>query len=331
LSNQFNPELIKVLVTGANGFVGQSLCKQLLQQDDFVRAAIRDLNKTVSASEKVLISDLDANTDWSLALQDIQVVIHLAARVHVMKETSTDALAEFRKVNVEGTVNLARQAVRAGVTRFIYLSSIKVNGEQTLPGLPYTAEDVPNPIDPYGISKQEAEIALRQLSAESGLDVVIIRPPLIYGSRVKANFYSMIRMLDKNVPLPFASIANKRSLVALDNLNDLIITCIKHSTVVNQTFLVSDGHDLSTPELLKRMAVALGKKVYLLPVPSALLVIVATILGQKAIAQRLCGSLQVDMTKTCEILAWQPPVNIEDALAKAAQWYKNRHSDSDNV
>ena len=326
MSNQFNPELIKVLVTGGNGFVGQSLCQQLLQQDYFVRAAIRDFNKTVPASEKVLIGNLDANTDWSLALQDIQVVIHLAARVHVMKETSSDALAEFRKVNVEGTLNLARQAVQAGVSRFIYLSSIKVNGEQTSDEMPYTPEDEPNPVDPYGISKQEAEKALRQLALETGLKVVIIRPPLIYGPSVKANFQSMMRIIDKNVPLPLAAINNKRSLVALDNLIDLILTCIKHPAAVNQTFLVSDGHDLSTPELLKRMAVALVKRAYLLPIPTVLLVSVATMLGKKAIAQRLCGSLQVDISKSRELLGWQPPLCVDDALDKVAQSYKNKHS-----
>ena len=326
MSNQFNPELIKVLVTGGNGFVGQSLCQQLLQQDYFVRAAIRDFNKTVPASEKVLIGNLDANTDWSLALQDIQVVIHLAARVHVMKETSSDALAEFRKVNVEGTLNLARQAVQAGVSRFIYLSSIKVNGEQTSDEMPYTPEDEPNPVDPYGISKQEAEKALRQLALETGLKVVIIRPPLIYGPSVKANFQSMMRIIDKNVPLPLAAINNKRSLVALDNLIDLILTCIKHPAAVNQTFLVSDGHDLSTPELLKRMAVALGKRAYLLPIPTVLLVSVATMLGKKAIAQRLCGSLQVDISKSRELLGWQPPLCVDDALDKVAQSYNNKHS-----
>ena len=326
MSNQFNPELIKVLVTGGNGFVGQSLCQQLLQQDYFVRTAIRDFNKTVPASEKVLIGNLDANTDWSLALQDIQVVIHLAARVHVMKETSSDALAEFRKVNVEGTLNLARQAVQAGVSRFIYLSSIKVNGEQTSDEMPYTPEDEPNPVDPYGISKQEAEKALRQLALETGLKVVIIRPPLIYGPSVKANFQSMMRIIDKNVPLPLAAINNKRSLVALDNLIDLILTCIKHPAAVNQTFLVSDGHDLSTPELLKRMAVALGKRAYLLPIPTVLLVSVATMLGKKAIAQRLCGSLQVDISKSRELLGWQPPLCVDDALDKVAQSYKNKHS-----
>ena len=326
MSNQFNPELIKVLVTGGNGFVGQSLCQQLLQQDYFVRTAIRDFNKTVPASEKVLIGNLDANTDWSLALQDIQVVIHLAARVHVMKETSSDALAEFRKVNVEGTLNLARQAVQAGASRFIYLSSIKVNGEQTSDEMPYTPEDEPNPVDPYGISKQEAEKALRQLALETGLKVVIIRPPLIYGPSVKANFQSMMRIIDKNVPLPLAAINNKRSLVALDNLIDLILTCIKHPAAVNQTFLVSDGHDLSTPELLKRMAVALGKRAYLLPIPTVLLVSVATMLGKKAIAQRLCGSLQVDISKSRELLGWQPPLCVDDALDKVAQSYKNKHS-----
>ena len=315
-----------MLVTGGNGFVGQSLCQQLLQQDYFVRTAIRDFNKTVPASEKVLIGNLDANTDWSLALQDIQVVIHLAARVHVMKETSSDALAEFRKVNVEGTLNLARQAVQAGVSRFIYLSSIKVNGEQTSDEMPYTPEDEPNPVDPYGISKQEAEKALRQLALETGLKVVIIRPPLIYGPSVKANFQSMMRIIDKNVPLPLAAINNKRSLVALDNLIDLILTCIKHPAAVNQTFLVSDGHDLSTPELLKRMAVALGKRAYLLPIPTVLLVSVATMLGKKAIAQRLCGSLQVDISKSRELLGWQPPLCVDDALDKVAQSYKNKHS-----
>ena len=251
----------------------------------------------------------------------VQIVIHAAARVHVMSESSADPLAEFRKVNVDGTLNLARQAVAAGVRRFIFVSSIKVNGEGTEPGKPYKADDAPAPVDPYGISKLEAEHGLLALAAETGMEVVIIRPVLVYGPGVKANFRSMMNWLNKGIPLPLGSIRNKRSLVALDNLVDLIVTCIEHPAAANQVFLVSDGEDLSTTELLRRMGAALGKPARLLPLPGAWLNGAACLLGKGAIAQRLCGSLQVDIEKTRRLLGWTPPVTVDEALRKTARHF----------
>ncbi len=327
LNNPYNLTLKTVLVTGANGFVGKPLCLALLEQGQAVRKAVRGANRQVENCGTVAVGELNDQTDWTHALPGIKVVIHLAARVHVMNDTSTDALAEFRRVNVEGALHLARQAVEAGVQRFIFISSIKVNGESTLSGHPYTTEDLPAPVDPYGISKREAEDALRQLAIDTGLEVVIIRPPLIYGPGVKANFLSMIRLLDKGVPLPLGAIHNQRSLVALDNLLDLIITCIHHPAAANQTFLVSDGEDLSTPDLLQRTAAALGKKAWLLPVPGFLLAWGATLIGKQAVAQRLCGSLQVDISKTCTLLDWRPPVKVDEALRKTAHFYSSATHD----
>ena len=327
LHNAYNPTLKTVLVTGANGFVGKPLCLALLKQGQAVRAAVRGANRQVENCETVVVGELNDQTDWTNALTGIKAVIHLAARVHVMNDTSADALAEFRRVNVEGTLHLARHAVEAGVQRFIFISSIKVNGEGTLLGHPYTTKDLPAPVDPYGISKREAEDALRQLAIDAGLEVVIIRPPLIYGPGVKANFLSMIRFLDKGVPLPLAAIHNQRSLLALDNLIDLIITCIHNPAAANQTFLVSDGEDISTPELLQRTAAALGKKAWLLPIPGFLLAWGATLIGKQAMAQRLCGSLQVDISKTCTLLDWKPPVKVDEALRKTAHFYRSATHD----
>ena len=318
---------LSVLVTGANGFVGKPLCEALFEQGQAVRAAVRGANRQVEHCETVAVGELNGQTDWTNAFPGVKVVIHLAARVHVMNDTSTDALAEFRRVNVEGTLHLARQAVKVGVQRFIFISSIKVNGEGTLLGHPYTTEDLPAPVDPYGISKREAEDGLSQLAIDTGLEVVIIRPPLIYGPGVKANFLSMIRLLDKGVPLPLGAIRNQRSLVALDNLIDLIITCIHHPVAANQTFLVADGEDISTPELLKRTATALGKKAWLLPIPDFLLALGATLIGKQAMAQRLCGSLQIDISKTCTLLDWKPPVKVDEALHKTAHFYSSATHD----
>jgi len=238
-----------------------------------------------------------------------------------MNDQSADPLTEFRKVNVDGTLNLARQAAAAGVKRFIFISSIKVNGEDTLLGRPYTAFDVPAPLDPYAISKFEAEVGLKALAAEIGIEVVIIRPVLVYGPGVKANFRSMMAWLCKGVPLPLGAIHNKRSLVALDNLVDLIVTCIDHPAAANQTFLVSDGDDLSMTQLLRALGGALNKPARLIPVPPWLIQSAAAVLGRKAVAQRLCGSLQVDMSHTCETLGWRPPVSVDQALAKTAEAY----------
>jgi nucleoside-diphosphate-sugar epimerase len=254
-------------------------------------------------------------------LNDVQVVIHAAARVHVMNETAVDALTEFRKVNVEGTLRLARRAAESGVKRFIFISSIKVNGESTVLGKPFKANDFPAPADPYGVSKYEAEEALKQLSLDTGMEVVIIRPPLVYGPGVKANFLSMMRWLERGVPLPLGAIKNRRSLVAIGNLVDLAITCISHPAAANQTFLVSDGEDLSTTQLLRRMADALKVRAHLLPIPEAGLRLGALLLGKKAIADRLCGSLQVDIGKTCSMLNWLPPVSVDKALQRTAFQY----------
>ena len=310
-----------ILVTGATGFVGSCLVAKLGQIADFCVLGAHRVDQPFADHSSTVVGDINSDTDWRSAVHGQEVVIHSAARVHVMNDTSSDPLTEFRKVNVEGTLNLAQQAAAAGVRRFIFISSIKVNGEGTPVGAPYLADAQPAPVDPYGISKMEAEQGLRALATETGMEVVIIRPVLVYGPGVKANFLSMMRWLYKGVPLPFGAIHNRRSLVALDNLIDLIVTCIDHPAAANQTFLVSDGEDLSTTELLRGMGVALGKPARLLPVPSRLLEVGAAMLGKSALSQRLCGSLQVDISKTRELLNWTPPLSVDEALRKTAKHF----------
>lgn len=314
----------RVLVTGASGFVGRGLLG-ILHHKYSVIAAVRSASAGISEVFTATVITIDGQTDWQAALQSVEVVIHTAARVHVMEDEALNPLAEFRKVNVLGTLNLARQAAEAGVRRFIFISSIKVNGEGTQLGKLYTAEDRPAPVDPYAISKREAEDALRQVAGETGMEVVIIRPPLVYGPGVKANFLSMMRWLNKGIPLPLGAIHNKRSLVVLDNLLDLIVTCIDHPGAANQTFLAGDGEDVSTTELLKRMAAALGKPARLLPVPVGLLQMIAVMLGKRAFCQRLCGSLQVDIGKARKLLGWVPPMSVDEALRKTAEDFLKAH------
>jgi len=315
---------INVLVTGASGFIGSSLLSCLsIKEGIRVSGAFKHQFSNIPPGIQTFqVGDLGDNTNWIPALNNIGVVVHTAARVHVMNDRANDSLSEFRKINVEGTLNLARQALVAGVKRFIFISSIKVNGESTTPGALYTADDQPNPVDPYGISKWESEIGLRRLAEESSLEVVIIRPPLVYGPGVKANFRRMMRWLDKGVPLPLGNIQNKRSLVALDNLVDLIITCTEHPAAANQIFLAGDGEDLSTTELLQRTGKALGKPARFIPFPVGLLTFLASLLGKKEVAQRLCGSLQVDISKARELLGWEPPVSVEERLRKVAGNYQ---------
>ncbi|MDP2902339.1 MAG: NAD-dependent epimerase/dehydratase family protein [Methylovulum sp.] len=322
--------MTNVLITGANGFIGKALCAALIAdacnaENSGIRAAVRAAAVTCDGIIPVVVGNIDATTDWTEALQAVDVVVHLAARVHVMRDGAAEPLAEFRKTNVDGTMNLARQAAQAGARRFIFISSIKVNGEFSLPGRPFTAEDNPGPVGPYAISKYEAEQALRGFTDKTTMDFVIIRPPLIYGPGVKANFYNMMRWLDKKIPLPLGAIDNRRSLLALDNLVDLISICIKHPAAANQIFLAADGEDMSTAQLLQRVAAALGKTAFLIPVPMWLLTAVARMCDKTVVAQRLCSSLQVDIGKAQRLLGWIPPVSVKDALAKTAQDYMTDH------
>ena len=273
---------MNILVTGATGFLGGRLCKTLKKgPSKKLTAVVRQGQLIKNVDAIVQIPFIDSATEWDDALTAQQVVIHTAARAHIMKDTVADPLTEYRNVNTHGTLNLARQSAAAGVTRFIFISSIKVNGEQTAPGLPFRAEDKAKPSDPYGISKWEAEQGLWRIAEETGMEVVIIRPPLVYGPGVKGNFANLIKLVQKGTPLPLGSIRNKRSIIALDNLVDLIVTCIDHPNAANQVFLASDGLDLSTTELLQGLAAAMGKASYLLPVSGSFLSLAALALGKK--------------------------------------------------
>lgn len=315
---------MRVILTGATGFIGGAFLEAAQQRSMKIRSVFRSNEQAKhfgdAKNSAVVVPGIEADTDWSEALVDVDVVVHCAARVHVMHDSASDPLAEFRKVNVAGTLNLARQAALAGTKRFVFLSSIKVNGEKTQPGGPYSAHDAPAPEDVYGISKAEAEAGLRLLSLETGMEVVIIRPPLVYGPGVKGNFSSLLRWVSRGLPLPLGlATTNRRSLVGLDNLVDLILTCVDHPKAANQTLLVSDGEDLSTADLLRRIGKSLNRSARLIPVPVSILIIASRLLGKSSIAQRLLGSLQVDISKTCTLLNWKPPVSVDEGLRRAAQ------------
>lgn len=317
----------RILITGSNGFIGRSLCRELVERKFLVSASIRRLENAIklpSICKIKLIDGINGETDWLPAFNEkINVLVHLAARVHVMQDQEANPLAEFRRVNRDGTLNLARQAAAVGVKRFVYISSIKVNGEQSRLGHPFTEEDISAPTDPYSISKSEAEIGLRRLAKETGMEVVIIRPTLVYGPGVRANFLAMMRWLNKGIPLPLRAVRNKRTLLALANLVDLIITCISHPAAGNQTFLAGDEEDLSTPELLHRMGLALGRPARIFSMPISLLKVFATLVGKRAMIQRLCYSLQVDITKAGTLLGWRPLASVDDELLKTAKHFLN--------
>lgn len=307
-----------ILLTGASGFVGRALSLRLIELGVKLICAVREPFSLPDAQMEVIL-DINEKTDWSRCLAGIDTVIHVAARVHVMQEVSGDPLAEFRRVNGAGTLNLAKQAVESGVKRFIFLSSIKVNGEETINGVKLTEKDIPNPQDAYGVSKYEAELGLFQIAKDTGLEVIIIRPPLVYGPDVKANFASMLRWVYSWVPLPFGAVKNKRSFVYLGNLISLIICCIEHPDAANEIFFVSDGDDLSISELLNACAKALGKRSLLFSVPPVVLMLLASMFGKRATAQRLLGSLQVDISKSKERLGWIPPISVNDGLKETVR------------
>ncbi|MDP3349055.1 MAG: SDR family oxidoreductase [Hydrogenophaga sp.] len=308
---------LKLLVTGANGFVGSALCTEAVARGMAVRGAVRKECELPVGAERQVFDGFDDRFNLRSALCGVTVVIHAAARAHVLREPSADPLSEFRKVNVQGTLDLAKQAAAAGVRRFVFISSIGVNGAETF-AQPYSAADEPKQQSAYAVSKYEAELRLQALATQTGMEVVIVRPPLVYGPGAPGNFGSLMRWLKRGAPLPLGAVSrNRRSLVALDNLVDLLITCIDHPAAANQTFLVSDGEDLSTADLLRRLGEAMNKPARLFPVPSSLLQLGANLLGKGDMAQRLLGNLQVDISHTRNTLNWSPPISVDEGLRRA--------------
>lgn len=303
-----------VLVTGATGFVGRALVERLARDSRVsVRAVVRRESVDLPAHVERVAGELDPAWDWRPALADVTTVVHLAARVHVMRDRASDPLAEYRRVNVAGTEHLARSAAASGVRRFVFLSSVKVNGEAGT----FQETDTPHPVDPYGISKLEAEGAVRAVAAGISMDVAIIRAPLVYGPNVRANFGSLIRAVQSGIPLPLGAVKNRRSLVALDNLVDFIMVCMQHQGAAGETFFVSDGEDVSTADLVRRLARAAGRSSRLIPVPPSLLALAASLAGRRDVVQRLIGTLCVDITRAHRQLGWVPPVSLDEGLRRA--------------
>ena len=308
---------MSIVVTGANGFVGTHLCQALQQRGMAYRAVVRTAAASARMPHTVCLPSLDAHTDWTQVLQGASTVVHLAARVHQVVDSSADPLQAFRETNLHSTVKLARSAQLAGVRRFIFMSTVKVLGEQTAPGRPFRTNDPAQPQDAYALSKYEAEQALTALTAGSAMELVIVRPPLVYGPGVRANFASLVRAVARGLPLPLGRVHNQRSLVGIDNLVDLLLLCTHHPQAAGQTLLVSDGQDVSTAELVQQIAAALGRPARLLPVPLPWLQFAGRLTGRDAAIQRLCSSLQVDISATCQQLGWTPPVSVAEGMRRA--------------
>jgi nucleoside-diphosphate-sugar epimerase len=314
-----------VLLTGSTGFVGGHTSAALVASGLTVRQASR---RAVAASptaergmERVVVGEVGPETDWAEALRGVDVVVHLAARVHVMDETEADPLGEFRRVNVEGTRRLARQAADAGVRRFVFVSSVKVNGEETT-GEQFREDDAPAPADPYGVSKWEAERALRDIEAATGLEVVVVRPPLVYGPGVRANFLRLLEGVSRGVPFPFARVENRRSLVFVRNLADALARCATHPAAAGRTFLVSDGTPVSSADLVRGIARAMGRRPRLVPVPPSWLELAARLAGRAEVVRRLLGSLEVDDRAIRDALGWKPPFAMEEGLVETVAWWR---------
>ena len=317
----------KALVTGATGFIGRVLCKSLMEKGWLVRGTARNPAGAVPMPEGIEIEQIEGigpNTDWSKALKDADTVVHLAARVHVPREGPGNSLAAFRLINTMGTDRLARAAAASGVKRFVFVSTVKVNGEGR--ETPYTEKDEPGPEDPYGISKWEAEQALQEIADTTPLEVVILRPPLVYGPQVKANFLSLLKWVRRGVPLPLGGVKNRRSLIFVGNLVEAILTCMTQPGAANQTYLVKDGEDVSTPELIRRVAKALEVRARLFPVPPALLRMAGGLAGKSAAVERVAGSLTVGDSKICRELGWKPGYTMDQGLRETAGWFLGQGS-----
>jgi nucleoside-diphosphate-sugar epimerase len=319
--------MTKVLVTGADGFVGKAVCRRLLESGYTPRAGLRNAAlwpalqaATPGLTDFAALGDLGANPNVRAALEDVSAVVHLAARVHVMRDHAADPLHEFRRVNVAGTEALAHAAAELSVRRFVFVSTAKVNGESTS-GRPFAEEDPPAPQDPYAVSKWEAEEALRSVAAISGLEVAIVRPPLVYGPRVRANFLRLMRLVEWGLPLPLPDTNNRRSLIGVENLADCLVRCATHPGAANQTFMVSDGQDVSTRELVARLAQPLGRSALFLPVPELALRLAARLVRKEPALNRLLGSLELDSSKVRRTLEWKPPITLDNGLAATARWY----------
>lgn len=303
-----------LLVTGATGFVGHTLCVEAARRGLVVTGAVRSNRVLPVGVNAIVVNEVDGTTDWSRAVDKVDVVVHLAARVHVMCDAAAHPLDEFRRVNVAGTGHFARSAVSSGVKRLVYVSSIKVNGDETHGDSKFTETDTPDPQDPYGISKWEAEQALHRIAEETGLEVVIVRPPLVYGAGVKGNFSQMIKVLAKGIPLPLASVQNLRSLIYVGNLVDALIMCATHPAAAGQTYLVSDCEDISTSDLLHQLATAMGLPAHLFSCPLSLLKLAGHLTGKSDQVERLLGSLQVDSSRIRHELGWKPPFSLQQGL-----------------
>lgn len=305
-----------ILVTGSTGFIGTAVTAKILSltSGSIIALVREDSPHRDVRLRKLVVDDFKCVTKKNITDQKCDILVHIAARAHVSRETVANPMAEFRKTNCEMTLHLARVAAAAGVKRFVFLSSIGVHG--VISKKPFTISDDPAPSEDYSISKLEAEIGLKEIAQATGMEVVIIRPPLVYGINAPGNFRKLAKLADRNLPLPLGAINNRKSLVALDNLVDLIVTCIYHPNAANETFLVSDGHDLSTTELLTLMTLAAGKQPWLVPVPMSVINWGATVLGKKAVFDRLCGSLQVDITHTKDTLGWTPPVSVDEGIRR---------------
>ena len=314
---------MNILVTGGTGFVGTSLIKTIDEQG-LHNVCVSTRQRGRAGSERVrfaTVEEIGLQTEWYPLLSGIEAVIHLAARVHVMHDRASDPLEEFRRVNVNATVRLAQHAAASGVKRFVFVSSIKVNGESTRPGRPFTHADLPAPIDPYGISKYEAEQRLTEISRLTGMQLVIVRPPLLYGPGVKANFLNLMQLLNRGLPLPISNVLNQRSLCSVENLVNLLICCLTHPDAANKLFLVSDGEDVSTADLARRIAAALGRNVRLFPIPISWAKGIATALGRGAAIERLYGTLQVDISYARKVLGWTPFLTLDEGLRRTAVAY----------